>query len=123
MGRRRDNTARKEGWNHMATTMQGKASHGAGAAAARAPVPIDATRPQELDDDLIMIDIRSKNAAAVADKHGEVRVKSLMERVVQSACDSRAIAPLTLLAVLVLVFLFSPLLPIGVRDYISALIR
>ena len=36
---------------------------------------------------------------------------------------NRAIAPVALLAFLVLCFIFSPYLPTGLREYISALVR
>jgi len=60
---------------------------------------------------------------SVAIQHHPPRVKGKVELVLQYLRANRAIAPLSLLAFLLLVFLLSPLLPIGVREYISALIR
>lgn len=48
--------------------------------------------------------------------------KNLMNVAVHSA-PNRAIAPLVLLGILILLFFVSPYLPIGVREYISALTR
>jgi hypothetical protein len=110
MGRYRDNTARKEDWDMMATPVQGTASQGS-AGTARAPI----RRSTDLRDDRIMSDIETE----VANERAERGVKPLMERILQS----RGVAPFSLLAFLLLFFFLSPFLPTGVREYIAALLR
>jgi hypothetical protein len=41
----------------------------------------------------------------------------------QTVAPNRTVVPLALISILILLFFVSPYLPIGVREYISALVR
>jgi hypothetical protein len=79
----------------------------------------------ELDDDLILIDIRTRAAMARDAKHASAAVESTMDHTLpdKRIPAPRIIAPLSLLAFFGIYFILSSFLPIGIREYISALIR
>jgi hypothetical protein len=59
----------------------------------------------------------------VAMPQRNTRAKNKVQILTQRVRINRNVAPLSLLAFLVLVFFVSPLLPTGIHDYISALLR
>ena len=74
----------------------------------------------ESDDDLILIDIRTRELMRLNGQSKRATVNPAMNEVLH---DNRALAPLLLLAILVLFFFLSPSLPTGVREYIVAVLR
>jgi len=79
----------------------------------------------ELDDDLILIDIRTRAAMVRDTTRKGATVEPIMDHTLQDkrVPVPRIIAPLSLLAFFGLYFILSSFLPIGIREYISALIR
>ena len=131
MGRYEDNTLRKEDLE-MATQMPHIASVD-GHAAAAAPARVD--HSHGLDDDLILMDVQTEakpavvqlRPAAVPVVHGFVLlvlgVKVAMERILYYVLNRRrSLAPLFLLAILVVYSVFSPHLPQDVREYMSRIV-
>jgi hypothetical protein len=103
----------------MATPVQGIASQGrCGTAPARVPVT-DITAPcPRPEDDLIMSDIEVQGAQAVANEHPQRGVKVVMERILHRLRDGRTLGPLSVLLILLVYSLLSPLLPPSVHEYI-----
>jgi hypothetical protein len=120
----RDNTARKEDWE-MATQVPHIASlEGTGTATARGR----AGQSHDLDDERILMDVQTEPAKAVvvplvADPKGErAGVRVAMERILFYVRHHRSLAPLSLLAILLVYSLFSPYLPPYVREYMSHIV-
>lgn len=79
----------------------------------------------ELDDDLILIDISTRAAMRRDAMHIEAAAEPIMNHTLpdKRVPVPRIMAPLSLLAFFGIYFILSSFLPIGIREYISALIR
>jgi hypothetical protein len=86
---------------------------------------IPAKEIPEVDDDLILIDIRTRVAMRRDAKQIEAAAEPIMDHTSpdKPVPGSRIMAPLSLLAFFGIYFILSSFLPIGIREYISALIR
>ncbi len=72
----------------------------------------------DADDDLILIDLKTRAQSA-----SRTRQQGVAKPIMEHVNDNRVLAPVSLLAALALLFILSPFLPLGIREYISALIR
>jgi hypothetical protein len=79
----------------------------------------------ELDDDLILIDIRTRAAMVRDTTQKGATVELIMDRTLpdKHVPIPRIMAPLSLLAFFGIYFILSSFLPVGIREYIFALVR
>jgi hypothetical protein len=102
----------------MATSMHGLESHANHAVPALRSLPISV--PLDLEDDRILIDIETEMAARL---HMESKIEKPMQRIPHFLLEGRTLGPLSVLLILALYSLLSPLLSPEVHEYIYRILH